>query len=49
MGKVGAILELPWEDLGATWVYLGAIFGNIGVPLGIVWEDLEATWVHVWA
>ena len=38
-GHVGAIVGLPWEDLGATWVHLGhyvQLWGNIGRTLNLL-------------
>ena len=40
---VGAILEVYWEDFGATWVDFGAILGYVGATFGRSWEVLGHT------
>ena len=44
MGQAVAILVVFWEDIGATWVYAGAILGNVGAILGQLLEIVRILW-----
>ena len=41
LGNVGAILGLSRADLGATWVYSGAILCYVGAVLGLSYAMFE--------
>ena len=43
LGHVGAILELSWEDLGATWGHVRAMLRHVGQSR----ENLGTTLVNL--